>query len=89
MGFARTTSRLLLLGAAITAHAQTSRGTVTGTVLDPTGAVVRGAHITLKGVDTGVKLSTVSNDGGVYLFDAVLNQTGNRNGQAAGASPAK
>ena len=60
-----------VLALALAANAQTSRGTVTGTVLDPTGAVVRGARITLTGVDTGVKLSTVSNDGGVYRFDAV------------------
>ena len=71
MGFARTTSRLLLLGAVITAHAQTSRGTVTGTVLDPAGAVVVGARVSLLGVDTGVKLSTQSNEAGVYRFDAV------------------
>jgi len=54
-----------------TAHAQTSRGTVTGTVLEPTGAVIRGAHVALTGVDTGVRLSTESNDAGVYRFDAV------------------
>jgi hypothetical protein len=53
------------------AYAQTSRGTVTGTVLDPAGAVIRGAHVTLIGVDTGVRLSTDSNEAGVYRFDAV------------------
>jgi hypothetical protein len=52
-------------------HAQTSRGTVTGTVLDPTGALVRGAKLTLKGVQTGVQLSTDTNEAGVYRFDAV------------------
>lgn len=59
---------LVLAGAA---YAQTSRGTITGTVLDPTGAVVRGAHVALTGVETGVRLSTESNDAGVYRFDAV------------------
>jgi hypothetical protein len=34
-------------------HAQTSRGTVTGTVLDSTGSVVAGAHLSLIGVDYG------------------------------------
>src|SRR5215510_6842001 len=53
------------------ANAQTSRGTVTGTVLDPTGAVIAGASVTLTGVETGVRLSTNSNDAGVYRFDAV------------------
>ena len=60
-----------VLALTLAAHAQTSRGTVTGTVLDAAGAVVGGARITLTGVGTGVKLSTVSNDGGVYRFDAV------------------
>src|SRR5215472_17357295 len=60
-----------VLALTLAAHAQTSRGTVTGTVLDATGAVVGGARMTLTGVGTGVKLSTVSNDAGVYRFDAV------------------
>ena len=64
-----------LLAAVLTltlaAHAQTSRGTVAGTVLDPTGAVIGGARISLTGVNTGVRLSTESNDAGVYRFDAV------------------
>ena len=60
-----------VLAFALAAHAQTSRGTVTGTVLDSSGAVVAGARVTLTGVDTGVKLSTESNDAGVYRFDAV------------------
>ena len=53
------------------AYAQTSRGTVTGTVLDPTRAVIGGARVTLTGVETGVRLSTDSNESGVYRFDAV------------------
>jgi hypothetical protein len=60
-----------VLAVALAAHAQTSRGTVSGTILDPTGAVLVGAHVTLTGVDTRVKLSTTSNDAGVYRFDAV------------------
>ena len=60
-----------VLTLAVAAQAQTSRGTVTGTVLDPAGAVVVAARVKLTGVDTGVRLSTVSNDTGVYRFDAV------------------
>lgn len=55
----------------VAASAQTSRGTLTGTVLDPTGAVIRGVQMTLTGVDTGVRLSTLTNEAGVYRFDAV------------------
>src|SRR5262245_36815831 len=73
-GLARLKSTLrlaALLLVAISANAQTSRGTVTGTVLDPSGAVVGGAHVTLTGVETGVHLATNSNEAGVYRFDAV------------------
>ncbi len=56
---------------AVLAQAQTSRGTVTGTALDATGAAVAGAHVTLTGVDTGTHRSTESNGSGVYRFDAV------------------
>ncbi len=61
----------MVLALAVAAHAQTSRGTVTGTVLDPSGAVVAGARLSLTGVDTGIQLSTESNAAGVYRFDAV------------------
>src|SRR5262249_12705315 len=68
----KSTLRLAaLLLVAMSANAQTSRGTVTGAVLDPTGAVVAGARVTMTGVETGVQLSTNSNEAGVYRFDAV------------------
>src|SRR5262245_46578834 len=66
-----TLTLLLLMVFPFAAHAQTSRGTVTGTVLDPSGAVIGGVHVTLTGVETGVRLSTDSNEVGVYRFDAV------------------
>ncbi|HLJ16590.1 MAG TPA: carboxypeptidase-like regulatory domain-containing protein [Bryobacteraceae bacterium] len=59
------------LALALAAHAQTSRGTVTGTVLDQSGAAISGAQASLVGMQTGIKLSTTSNDAGVYRFDAV------------------
>jgi len=61
----------VLLVFAGAAHAQTSRGTITGTVLDSSGAVIRGAQVTVTGVETGVRLSAKSNEAGVYRFDAV------------------
>jgi outer membrane receptor protein involved in Fe transport len=65
----KLTASALALATAL--DAQTSRGTVTGTVLDPSGAVIGGARVTLRGVETGVKVSTDSNEAGVYRFDAV------------------
>jgi Carboxypeptidase regulatory-like domain/TonB dependent receptor len=57
--------------AAAVANAQTSRGTVTGTVLDPSGAPVPGAALNLTATSTGVLVSTRSNSAGMYRFDAV------------------
>src|SRR5262245_4377316 len=53
------------------ALAQTSRGTVSGIVSDPTGAVVPGATVTLTNDQTGVSRTTNTNGEGVYRFDAV------------------
>lgn len=50
---------------------QTSRGTVTGIVSDPSGSAVPGATVELKGTQTGVSRSTITNQTGVYRFDAV------------------
>ncbi|HEY8459603.1 MAG TPA: carboxypeptidase-like regulatory domain-containing protein, partial [Blastocatellia bacterium] len=62
---------LLLFNLALTAFAQTSRGTVSGTVTDPNGAVISGAAVTLTNTATAVSRSTVTNDQGIYRFDAV------------------
>jgi hypothetical protein len=43
-------------------------GNITGTVTDPSGAVVPGAKIDLKGVDTGSTASTTANSSGSYSF---------------------
>src|SRR6202040_3225242 len=72
LGTARIFRKLLIsLALTATAHCQTSRGTVTGTVLDPSGAAIKDATITLTGQQTGIRLATGSNEAGVYRFDAV------------------
>ena len=43
-------------------------GNITGTVTDPSGAVVPGAKIDLRGVDTGSTASTTANSSGSYSF---------------------
>ena len=62
---------LMLCGLFSVAPAQTSRGTVSGTVVDIAGAVVPGATITLKNTGTGLARTTQTNDEGFYRFDAV------------------
>ena len=61
---------LLLVSAAL-AFGQTSRGTVSGTVTDSTGAVVVGATVTLTSTDTSNARTSTTNDEGFYRFDAV------------------
>jgi hypothetical protein len=47
------------------------QGTITGTVTDPSGAVVPEAKVTLTENDTGLVLQSVANKGGVYVFSPV------------------
>jgi hypothetical protein len=51
--------------------AQTSRGTVAGTVKDPTGAVIPAGIVTLTNTDTSVSRETTTSQEGFYRFDAV------------------
>lgn len=56
---------------AFVASAQTSRGTVSGIVADPTGAVVEGATVVLLNEATNIESTVVTNSSGFYRFDAV------------------
>jgi hypothetical protein len=58
-------SALLVLCAALL-PAQTITGSITGTVTDPSGAVVTGAKIVATNTGTNVTHTAVSNDAGVY-----------------------
>jgi hypothetical protein len=50
------------------AFGQAGRGTITGTVTDPSGAVLSGAQVVLLNKSTGVKQHTVTSDAGLYTF---------------------
>lgn len=52
--------------AATIAVAQSDRGTLAGTILDNSGAVVANANITITGVDTGTTYTAVSSSAGAY-----------------------
>jgi outer membrane receptor protein involved in Fe transport len=70
--FYRAAATLILLTSCIIVSlAQTSRGTVSGTVKDPNGAVIPGANVTLVSETTKVERSTTTNDEGLYRFEAV------------------
>ena len=53
------------------AWAQTDRGSIRGTVLDTTAAVIPGASITVTNVATGVSVDTISTAAGTYNVSAL------------------
>lgn len=60
---------LLIQGGSL--FGQVDEGSVTGTVLDPTGAVVPNAHVTLRNKDVGLTFETNTSTGGDYIFSPV------------------
>ncbi|HEY2014431.1 MAG TPA: carboxypeptidase-like regulatory domain-containing protein, partial [Bryobacteraceae bacterium] len=62
---------VLLLIATI-GRAQTTNASIYGSILDSSGAAVPRANVTANNVKTGVALSTVSNDSGIYIFPSLL-----------------
>src|SRR6266545_165773 len=50
------------------ASAQNTGAQLTGSITDPTGAVVPGAEVTLTAVDTGVVTTVTSSGAGLYSF---------------------
>ena len=62
----RLLSALIVL--AICGQAQNIRGTILGTVRDESGAVVRGAKVTVNHISTGLTRTETSNEVGEYLF---------------------
>src|SRR5437588_252528 len=51
--------------------AQTSRGTISGIVMDAQRAAIPNTTVELRALSTNVTRSTLSNDSGLYRFDAV------------------
>src|SRR5262245_52645925 len=49
-------------------YAQSERGTITGTISDPTKAVIPGANITATNSETAAKFETISTETGNYTL---------------------
>ena len=58
---------ILLLNFAV-ANGQEFRGTISGTVTDPNGAVVAGANVTVQNIETNISASVTTGDDGSYTF---------------------
>lgn len=63
---------LAALLCALSAFGQEFRATLQGTVLDPSGAGVPSATVTLKNTDTGIEREATSDTAGYYLFQFVV-----------------
>ncbi len=59
---------VLFLCATSLALAQAGRGSISGLVTDPGGALIQGAQVTLLNPSTGVKQHTVTSGAGLYTF---------------------
>ncbi len=57
---------MVLSALAIFAQTQSNAADLTGTVTDPSGAVVPGATVTARNIGTGVSRTVTTNNGGVY-----------------------
>ena len=62
---------LLAVAFTATASAQLTRGTILGTVQDPTGAVVAAAAVKITNSETGLERSTLTSSEGIYRFPGV------------------
>jgi hypothetical protein len=59
---------ILFLCAGSVAFGQAGRGSISGLVSDPSGAIVNGAQVTALNSATGVALHTVTSEAGLYSF---------------------
>jgi len=62
---------LLLLGLASNSALAQSTASLSGTVTDPSGAVVTGANVVVKNQGTGVESSSQTDSAGAYLFPSL------------------
>ncbi|HLY17802.1 MAG TPA: TonB-dependent receptor [Bryobacteraceae bacterium] len=81
-------SLLLLLPAAPVSAQSINSGTVTGTVTDPSGSVVRGAAVALHNRITGYERTVVTDEAGAFRFNSVPQNSYELTASASGFSPA-
>src|SRR5215470_1100208 len=70
MGRTLLLSSIILLVCSVS-FAQSDRGTLTGTITDPTSAVIPGATVAVVNTETGTKYETVSTETGNYTLPQV------------------
>src|SRR4030095_4773355 len=63
---------LLSLCLSIPALSQSSNGTISGTVVDPSDALIPGVTVTALNVATGIQTNSITNEAGVYNMPGLL-----------------
>src|SRR5215813_6734930 len=63
---------LLMMFACVLGICQEFRGSITGKVTDPNGAIVPGATVTVKNIGTNEEVTTTTNEEGSYSFPVLL-----------------
>lgn len=64
---------VLIMGSfALTASAQEFRGSISGTVTDPNGAIIPGATVAVKNVDTNIAATVTTNDAGAFTVPFLI-----------------
>ncbi|MFL6335597.1 MAG: carboxypeptidase regulatory-like domain-containing protein [Pyrinomonadaceae bacterium] len=61
-------SFLFLLSVSLTASGQSTTGSISGVINDPSGATVVGANVSIRNNETGITRDTTSNEAGEYSF---------------------
>ena len=64
-------STILILSTAIIAFGQSSNATMSGSIVDQKGAVIPGATVTVKNVDTGFTRTMVTESDGKFRFPEI------------------
>ena len=59
---------LLPIVVSVALFAQADRGSISGTITDPSGAGIPGVALTLQNQATNLTYSTIANDSGAYSF---------------------
>jgi outer membrane receptor protein involved in Fe transport len=85
----RTTLRLIslscvLLLSSVLAFGQTESGQIAGTITDATSAVILGAKVSAKSVNTGLTRETTTNSAGIYTIPSLRPDTYDVTVQASG-----
>jgi len=62
---------VLFLFIAVSTSAQSTNATLSGTVLDPTGARIPNVQVTAQNIQTGIVLTNLTNEAGVYVFPSL------------------